>query len=553
MALAPAAPPPHEPLPPEMEPLLAIIRTGNMSVVGEVEALWHRHPNCPDLLRHLIFVHAARREHERAIELCHELLKIEPGNPETHLCIADRLVRMGRLDEAEAAYREIQRTCPAHEGPPIGIRYVDYLRRRGGRSEAEGEDEPLRRRTATKRQEANRRLNAAEWEAGRLRLRSMPPRLNVEGTHRCNFYCQTCLKGYGAYFAADMEAGVLAKVREELIPTATGIGISGYGEPTIGNLFDDILDTCVAEGAALDMTTNATGLNFRRIEQMIRHKVAVNISVDGATKETFERIRLGGSFEQLLGHLATILRLRRIHVDQLLSAWHFNFVAVRSNVHELPGVVRLAARYDIASIHVIDYSLNWNAFDAESLRNDPALARRWFAEARRVAQETGVALTLPPDHAETSIPTVPLPLWRRIRAAGRLFPKRRRFPQRCGSPWIHPFITPTGDVQPCCAHPPIGSIRNRPFRSVWNGWRYRVLRLRIHTAFPPLACRHCHVETGINAGNAGNCIAQEGLIIKTLYWIEIRLRRGGRWAWTKIIRAKPPAPNYERGRPITGG
>ncbi|MBN1476580.1 hypothetical protein JXA47_07500, partial [Candidatus Sumerlaeota bacterium] len=65
-----------------------------------------------------------------------------------------------------------------------------------------------------------------------------------------------------------------------------------------------------------------------------------------------------------------------------------------------------------------------------------------------------------------------------------------------------------------------------------------------------------HVETGITAGNAGNSIAQEGLIIRGLYWFEIRIRRALRWLGRAISRvpgigSKPPEPNYYRGRPIS--
>jgi MoaA/NifB/PqqE/SkfB family radical SAM enzyme len=546
-----------EPAPPELEPLLEVIHRGDMSVVDELEVLWQRHPRCPELLRHLIFVHSVRREEERAIELCQQLLEMTSSEDEgIRLCIPDRLVKMGRLDEAEAAYQQIIDDFEGSEGATMGLRYVAHLRRRGGVTEAEDTVTPLERRARSEYQEENARLAEREFNEGRLRLRSLPPRLNLEGTHKCNYFCKTCLKGYGAYFGADMDRGVLETVERELIPTATDIGISGYGEPTIGDLFDDILSVSISEGAPLNMTTNATGLSIHRIEQMIRHKVGVNVSIDGATKETFEAIRLGSNFEKTLERLAMILRLRRIHIDQLLSAWYFNFVALRSNIGELADVVRLAARYEIAAVNVIDYSLNWTEFDAESLRNDPALARRCFAEARQVAKEVGVELRLPPDHEESSIPTVALTLWQKIRKVGRLLPKRRRFPQRCGSPWFHPFITPTGDVQPCCVHPPVGSIKNRSFRRVWNGWRYRMLRLRIHTVYPPLACRNCHVETGITAGNAGNCIAQEGLIIRGMYWFEIRIRRvlhrlGRAIAKIPGVGSKPPEPNYYRGRPIS--
>jgi MoaA/NifB/PqqE/SkfB family radical SAM enzyme len=539
--------------PPELEPLLARIRAGETDGIAELAALHESRPADPDILGHLIFACACAGEHARAIALSRRYLELVPDNTEVQLGIADRLVSLGRLDEAADAYQTIAAEHPEELGAVAGQRYVRHLQRRGGC----GAEFPVTApRDSTALQGENERLNREEMFSDRLLLRSMPTHLYLESTTKCNFACQTCSKGYDPYYAEDVSPAILAKVRREIMPTNVNVSITGFGEPTLAGNFDEILTMAIANGSAVHFVTNASPLSIDRLEQLARTVVGITISIDGATKETFERVRTGGNFERTLERLAMIQRLRRIHLSQRFGTWHFNFVALRSNIHELPDVVRLAKRFDIDSVGVADYALGQGEFDAESLRNDPELANRWLAESRRVAEELGVTLQLPPEYSDHAIPTTGLAFGQRIRRAGRLLPVKRRFPQKCANPWNNPYIRTDGTVVPCCASGHfMGSLRRSSFREIWNGWRYRVLRWRIHSVLPPLECRNCFVCWGINGGNAGNVIAKEGLLIKGIYSCEVRGRavarrlRKIRALWRRP--APAPRPNYYRGRPLT--
>jgi hypothetical protein len=296
-------------------------------------------------------------------------------------------------------------------------------------------------------------------------------------------------------------------------------------------------------------------MNFDRLEQIIHGSASVEISVDGSTKEMFEAIRVGGNFERTMDRLNTVRRLRQIHTDKPHSSWTLNFVALTLNIHELPDVIRIAKRYEIECVKVLDYHYNFREYDKHSLRNDVALGRRWFAEAQGVADELGIVLTLPPLHEEETIPTADISLWAKIKRAGRLFPVRNRFPQRCADPWMKTYVNDNGSVTACClATKSLGSLRTSSFDKIWNGWRYRFLRWRIDTPLPPLMCRNCHMNLGVNSGNAGNVMAKEGLIIKGLYQFEIRLAQAigkVQQAWKRFSRRPRPNPNYWRGKPIS--
>jgi hypothetical protein len=101
-------------------------------------------------------------------------------------------------------------------------------------------------------------------------------------------------------------------------------------------------------------------------------------------------------------------------------------------------------------------------------------------------------------------------------------------------------------------------MKKDSFATIWNGWRYRVLRWRIHSPLPPISCRKCFVNWGINGGNAGNVMAQEGLLIKAWYWLEYRiLGIAARWQHWRNRKAPPVGHDnpeglaFYRGKPMS--
>ena len=471
--------------------------------------------------------------------------------PQTLVDAADRHVREGRLEQAALLYRQAAERDPNDEDARVGLEYVEYRRRRGGTTSSvlgSGESQDL-----TPLQKSNQDLNRREFQKRPLRLESAPTQLTIESTTKCNYHCRTCMKGYGAYYAEDLREDVLARIGAEILPTVTHTGITGFGEPTLSRRFDELLTMVVRNHSSVHLVTNGSLLNYSRLERLVSRPVSVAISVDGATKETFEWVRQGGRFEQILKRLAMIKRLRAIYGGR--ARFMLNFVGLRANIHELAGVVRLAARYGIEAVHVEDYEFHGHPFDEQSLRNEPDRANRCMEEARAVAAQLGVTLELPPPYSAQAAPPPRASFRQKLRRIRGIFSEPGRFPRRCHSPWSEPYVCANGVVTPCCISDQyLGDLKKTSFGRIWNGWRYRLLRWRVRGPLPPLKCRGCVAWWGINGGNAGNAIAREGLVVKTLYFLEYRIR-----AFTDRIRAclrrlgvartSSPAPNYQRGRP----
>lgn len=526
--------------------------------VEELRALLAQHPDHPELLGHLAGAVAYRGNHEEAVAIYRRYLERVPGDVEARWRLADRFVNLGRLDEATALYNEVLVDRPGLMDAKLGLRYVEYLKRKG---RDRGIFLGTQRAKPTDLQERNRALNEREFAAGLLHLNSLPHRLYLESTLKCNFACKMCSKGYEPYYAEDLHEDIYEKARRELLPTTTRISITGFGEPTLASNFQQLLDLSLANGSEVFFVTNASLLNFERIEQITSNPVEIIISIDGATKETFEKVRVNANFDLILEKLAMIRKMRDIAMSSFLSKFSIHFVALQMNIAELPGVVRLAHEYKIGHVGVLDYAFNDNTFDEQSLRFDPVRANRYLDEARAVAAQLGVTMSTPPRYEENPPPRPSDSAWAKLRrVGGRLFSEPNRFPGKCSSPWSEPYVHTDGRVTPCCTNYDfMGDMKKEPFAKLWNGWRYKLLRLRIHSTVPPIPCRRCFISWGINGGNPGNVMAKEGLFVKAFYWLEHRwlsaLQRGRKLLGvrapgeTHVVTAKP---NYLNGRPMKG-
>lgn len=558
-------------------------------------------------LGHRAWALAQAGQFAESLELYQQMAQADPDHLEPRWRLADRLINLGRAEEALQHYEAaraaaLEHIAQGHPDPPtrgsegtranpharwedhatealMGIRYAKWLIKNPDRlvetglvlgyhgAQGDPDSGPVPDAAAAfatqsqapdTRRADNLALNQQEFQTGKLTLQSLPPWLYLESTTKCNFFCQTCSKGYAPYFAEDLHDDVLDHARQHLMPVNTRISITGFGEPTLSTQFDTMLEMAVRNGSFVHFVTNASLLSVERLHQITRLPVMIMISFDGGTASTFEEIRKGSNFALTMERLAMIRKLRNIHLGAARSEFVFNFVALRRNAPELAEVVRIAHRFQISSVGVTDYFFNYNEFDQESLQYEPELANRCFSEAQSEAERLGVALSLPPYFQAPPPVMAKASFGAKIRKAlsQRWLPAPRRFPRRCTSPWSEPYIRNNGVVSMCClTSDAMGSLKTHSFVEIWNNWRYRFLRWRINTPLPPPTCRNCFIHWGINGGNPGNVKAQEGLLIKLWYkaeqFLTDRLPQGWRWLKTRFGKITPePEPNYAEGRPL---
>ncbi|GEM_PF-533947 len=221
----------------------------------------------------------------------------------------------------------------------------------------------------------------------------------------------------------------------------------------------------------------------------------IYISIDGASAETYNPVRIGCDFDRVVGNVRKFIDMkmnRRLHLPEL----NFRMVVTNENVHEMPDFVELVksfggkrelgggARLDF--VGVLNFDENEQKF-ADTIPY--AIYRETIEKAR--ACEFNVLLS----HIE---------------------PSQNPPSSQCIC-WLEPYVLMGGDLIPCCTvlmsnnreylHScAFGNLFNQSLDEVWNSERYREFRRIITDDSKPVPgfCVNCRgYDTSVRARENG--------------------------------------------------
>ena len=304
---------------------------------------------------------------------------------------------------------------------------------------------------------------------------SYPVRLDLVLTKACNLRCIFCIS-YGALAGPRwMDFELYEQIARTLFPKALKVFFCSGGEPLLYPRLRDALRLARRYRTLTQMVSNGMLLDHETAQWLVADQSLhdLTISLDGARKETVERIRAGADFQKILDQIAYLATLKRER-GALYPRLSLHYVIMRSNAPELPEIFPRCAQSGISRV-LVSYLNVCNDIDfQESLFNHRALGARVFQEARRRARHWGVRLELPP------------------------LPGEAQRHQRCLYPWQFCQIDPDGAIRPCYHswRQRLGFFRDG-FASVWQGDYYQKLRRTVdsQTPFYPY-CQGCAVRLG---------------------------------------------------------
>src|SRR5579884_3866001 len=124
-------------------------------------------------------------------------------------------------------------------------------------------------------------------------------------------------------------------------PSLTELHLQGLGEPMMHPRFFDMVAYADSRGIRVTTNSNATLLNERRAERCVTSGLdCIHISIDGATANTYERIRVRAHFERVSANVERLLAARA-RLGSATPRLRVVAVVMRQNLHELPDLVRL--------------------------------------------------------------------------------------------------------------------------------------------------------------------------------------------------------------------
>jgi len=329
----------------------------------------------------------------------------------------------------------------------------------------------------------NKEINAEETKERKITLESKPLLLGIIINDWCNLDCIMCLDSrHKNQYALSVPA--LWKIKE-LLPYLERIDWQGGEFFHLDYMKEIFLFMKGYPHIRHTITTNGLLLNEEWIELLLNLNTAVTFSIDSPRKETYEYIRRGGSYDELIERLNLIIDLEQKYKKRLER--YLTVVVMKSNYLHLAEFVEFAKKYGFSSVFfspVRHLENEENIFKHISEDTQKYLSRI-MSELKSRFAESGIEFkcNLPESHKRPDVVQGGLP----IKKEGDLL---------CDLPWKGMFICAerNGDIVPdCWCLQPIGNIFQNTLLEAWNSQKMQEYRRRI-AAYDMGLCSECYAQ-----------------------------------------------------------
>jgi len=181
----------------------------------------------------------------------------------------------------------------------------------------------------------------------------MPIHIQVEPTTKCNLRCNTCMRSDEVN--SDMSLELFKSIIDQLeYPglLTRSINITGLGEPLLNSQLVSMVKYAKAKGLEVGFTDNFTLMDQNKASNLIKAGVDyINISFDAASKQKFEKIRIGADFEHVMDNIRLFIRTRRelkSHRPKLM----LHSTISRKNLGEIQRLIALAEDLEVDGIYL---------------------------------------------------------------------------------------------------------------------------------------------------------------------------------------------------------
>jgi radical SAM protein with 4Fe4S-binding SPASM domain len=329
-----------------------------------------------------------------------------------------------------------------------------------------------------------RRINASLLP---LRTISMPHVIQLEPTNKCNLKCGMCHRSILLPSKiGEMTFAHFRKIVDPLLPYLEAVWLQGEGEPFLCKDILEMIRYLKSKGIYVNTVTNATLLKKDLCADILSSGLdEIAFSIDGATAETYEQIRVGASFAEVTKNIRTFTSLAEDSSRKNLKICGF-VVAMKENLQELADIVTL--------IHNLGIKYLW-VQDVQFQQLDAGLATK--KESLRARSEEN-------NLEKEQINRIVMAAWKLaskydiqiLRYGGKSIFDRLTIShtrQKCSWPWTSAYITWDGFVSPCCIPNNYfcGNLLQEPFKKIWNNKKYHHFRNRLKSGRLPYQCINC--------------------------------------------------------------
>jgi MoaA/NifB/PqqE/SkfB family radical SAM enzyme len=273
------------------------------------------------------------------------------------------------------------------------------------------------------------------WSAG-------PRSINFQIGDICNMHCIMCWSDRRRSgqpqeeWFPEVPASMVREVLERHLTEIDSVELVSYGEPMANPQFDEIVRAIGELGHRrrrpfiLNVITNGSLLRRRQHMNVVRQPGYLTFSIDAADQQTYEFIREGADWHEVIGNLRAAVKHPERHPDRKIGV---NMTVFEPNIEGVFAMGALAAGLELDYLSILHgTALELTRADGmETDRRDPRLIEQ-LARIRKsfpwlTLNDYATGRTLP------ALPAQTLP--------GRGF---------CPLPWRQFDVGQDGRAHPCC-------------------------------------------------------------------------------------------------------
>jgi radical SAM protein with 4Fe4S-binding SPASM domain len=303
---------------------------------------------------------------------------------------------------------------------------------------------------------------------------ALPAFIDIEPNNYCNFRCPHCQVTYWSKPRTNLDEEKLNAVLAQF-PSLINVKLQGMGEPLLNKQTLPMLEAIHRRGIKTEIVTNGSVMTDTVRDTLLALGTEVHFSIDGATEDVFQSIRVGSSFNKVLENIKRLTSARR-GKQQILAA---RTVVTNQNAFQLADIVRLVADLKLDRLTLQLIMTDWGKTDMARVNAPKRVAispeldeqsKKAKAEAERVA----LPLEIKTDDKYSRV-------------------------KKCRWPWKSAYIASNGDVIPCCILADsdtvkMGNVFEEDFATIWNSEKYQELRRQIKAHDLPSFCKGCYVD-----------------------------------------------------------
>ncbi|MEW6040003.1 MAG: radical SAM protein [Elusimicrobiota bacterium] len=310
-------------------------------------------------------------------------------------------------------------------------------------------------------------------------LAPYPKTIEVEITTRCHLKCTICEHTYWNEPSRDMTFDEFKHIVDQF-PHLKWIGLTGIGTSFINPAFVKMLEYVKSRNVFVEFFDTFDLIDGELAEKIVELKIDKTwVSMEGATKQTYEKIRVGAKFEKTLSNVRGLLEAKRKRKSPLPELW-FHYIINKYNVSEMPAYVDLVHEIikDGNDYATLIFFTNLLSFP-EVKDLIPVIPEEISRNVREKAANYGIYLN-----------------WNENIACSEPI-------QKC-TKWTEPFVLVTGHVQPCCVinmandrefqkKYAFGNLLTQDFHDIWKSPELAEFLNKLYSGKLPLVCKNCRV------------------------------------------------------------